>query len=274
MAAKKTGRLMPQQRPSYRENERRRAAEAAAIEAQKAREAQQHEHETAAEHAHVHDDTQTHVHEHGPAMETHEPQTQTQTHTHVHLQSSSYSHLPHNEDTAKHEESHANDAALAEMKKKVEEYEARIAELESQAAETADLKEEAARTRADFYNYRTRVERDKEKDRILAAEKACDSLLPVLDNLDRTISAIDDKASAVYKGVVMVQKQFLAALQSLGLSLVDTSGDFDPKQHEAMMTVDVTDESQDGKIIEVLNRGYRLGDKLLRAALVKVGRKK
>lgn len=256
MAAKKTGRLMPQQRPSYRENERRRAAEAAALEAQKAREAQQHERETAGEHA--------------PEKETQEPQIQ----THVHMQSSSYSHIPHDEDAAKHEEIRANDAALAEMKKKVEEYEARIAELERQTAETADLKEEAARTRADFYNYRTRVERDKEKDRILAAEKACDSLLPVLDNLDRTISAIDDKASAVYKGVVMVQKQFLAALQGLGLSLVDTSGNFDPKQHEAMMTVDVDDDSQDGKIIEVLNRGYRLGEKLLRAALVKVGRKK
>lgn len=172
------------------------------------------------------------------------------------------------DDLVKHQ---ARDAELA---KQLDDALARIKDLESQVEELSKFKDEAARARADFYNYRTRVERDREKDRILAAEGACDALLPVLDNLDRTLSAIDDLESPMYKGVVMVQKQFLTALQGLGLSQVDTSGSFDPKQHEAMMTVEVGDDEQDGKIMEVLNRGYRLGDKLLRAALVKVGRRK
>lgn len=149
----------------------------------------------------------------------------------------------------------------------------RIRELEEELEGAEDLKNEAARAKADFYNYRQRVERDRERDRVLAAESACEKLLPVLDNLDRTLAATEDTESAIYKGVSMVQKQFLQALAMIGLTPVDTDQKFDPKVHEAMMIVDVDSEEDDGKIIEVLNRGYRIGDKLVRAALVKVGRK-
>lgn len=149
----------------------------------------------------------------------------------------------------------------------------RIRELEEELEGAEDLKNEAARAKADFYNYRQRVERDRERDRVLAAESACEKLLPVLDNLDRTLAATEDTESAIYKGVSMVQKQFLQALATIGLTPVDTDQKFDPKVHEAMMIVDVENEEDDGKIIEVLNRGYKIGDKLVRAALVKVGRK-
>lgn len=147
---------------------------------------------------------------------------------------------------------------------------ARIAELE---AALAEAKDEAARARADFYNFRTRVERDREKDRVLAAEKACLALLPVMDNLDRTAAAMDDAESPMAKGVLMVQNQFFQALMGLGLSPVDTSGKFDPKVHEAMGTVDVEDEALDGEIVDVLNKGYKLGDRLIRASLVRIGKK-
>jgi molecular chaperone GrpE (heat shock protein) len=161
-----------------------------------------------------------------------------------------------------------------DLKKRLDEANARIAELEGQAAKLDEHKNDAARARADFYNYRARVERDRERDRVLAAERACDELLPVLDNLDRTLEAMSDRESPLCKGVSMVQRQFFAALRNLGLSLIDTSGEFDPKEHEAVMTVEVDDDAQDGKILEVLHRGYRLGDKVLRAACVKVGEKK
>lgn len=151
---------------------------------------------------------------------------------------------------------------------------ARIVELEGIIEELATFKNEAARARADLYNYRTRVERDREKDRKLAAEGACTALLPVMDNLDRTLDAMDDKDSPIWKGVSMVQKQFLQALMGLGLTLVPTEGPFDPKVHEAVGTVEVDDDAMDGQIVEALNRGYRIGDKLLRASLVKVGKKK
>lgn len=163
-----------------------------------------------------------------------------------------------------------DEAETADLKKKLDEVNARIAELEAQVAELDEYKNDVARARADFHNYRTRVERDRARDRVLAAEGTCDALLPVLDNLDRTLDAVDDKGSALCKGVAMVQRQFFQALQNLGLDIIETEGDFDPREHEAVMTVDVDDEAEDGKIQGVLYKGYKLGDKILRAAQVKV----
>ncbi|MDR0615601.1 MAG: nucleotide exchange factor GrpE [Synergistaceae bacterium] len=145
--------------------------------------------------------------------------------------------------------------------------------LEEARAESESYRDEAARAKADFYNYRTRIERDRSRDRALAAEGAVSALIPVLDNLDRTLRAVTDKDSQLYKGVSMVQRQFFAALQNLGLEVIATDCQFDPSQHEALMADDV-EESDDGRILEELHRGYRLGDKVLRAAQVKVGRKK
>ncbi|MDR3076237.1 MAG: nucleotide exchange factor GrpE [Synergistaceae bacterium] len=135
------------------------------------------------------------------------------------------------------------------------------------------VRNEAARAKADFYNYRTRIERDRARDRVLAAEGAVLDLLPVLDNLERALDAEGDKESSMYKGISMVKKQFLAALQNLGLKVIETSGAFDPSLHEAVMTVDVDSDELDGTVTEVLHRGYMLGEKVLQAAKVKVGRK-
>jgi molecular chaperone GrpE len=77
----------------------------------------------------------------------------------------------------------------------------------------------------------------------------------------------------MYKGISMVKKQFLAALQGLGLREIEASGAFDPSLHEAVMTVEVESDDEDGLVAEVLHRGYMLGDKVLQAAKVKVGRK-
>ena len=154
------------------------------------------------------------------------------------------------------------DTVVQDLTKKIEELELRVSE----------YKDEAARAKADFYNYRTRIERDRARDRVLAAEGTVDSLLPVLDNLDRTLLAVSDKDSSLYKGVAMVQRQFFSTLQGLGLQVISTDCPFDPALHEAMMVVEA-DEEQDGAIIEELHRGYILGDKVLRAAQVKVGRK-
>jgi molecular chaperone GrpE len=145
--------------------------------------------------------------------------------------------------------------------------------LEDAKSEAERYRDEAARAKADFYNYRTRVERDRARDRALAAEGAVDALIPVLDNLDRTLEAVPDKGSQIYKGVSMGQRQFFSALQNLGLEVIGTDCQFDPTRHEAVMVVDVEEASDDGRILEELHRGYKLGDKVLRAAQVKIGRK-
>lgn len=146
--------------------------------------------------------------------------------------------------------------------------------LEEAKAEALGYKDEAARAKADFYNYRTRVERDRARDRTLAAEGAVGALIPVLDNLARTLQAVPDKDSQLYKGVSMVERQFSAALQGLGLEVIGTDCRFDPSLHEAVMVADVGEDAEDGKILEELHRGYKLGDKVLRAAQVKIGRKR
>jgi molecular chaperone GrpE len=141
--------------------------------------------------------------------------------------------------------------------------------------EEADvLRDEAARAKADLYNYRARVERDRKRDRELAAENAVMSLLPVLDNLERALEAESDKDSSMYKGISMVQRQFFSALQGLGLKVIEASGAFDPALHDAISIVDVDGDELDGAVMEVFHKGYTLGDKVLQAAKVKVGRKK
>jgi molecular chaperone GrpE len=145
--------------------------------------------------------------------------------------------------------------------------------LEEAKSEAEIYKNEAARAKADFYNYRTRVERDRARDRTLAAEGAIASLIPVLDNLDRTLQAVSDKDSQLYKGVSMVQRQFFSALQNLGLEVIETDCQFDPSRHEAVLVVEVEESSDDGRILDELHRGYKLGDKVLRAAQVRIGRK-
>ena len=117
------------------------------------------------------------------------------------------------------------------------------------------------------------MERDRARDRVLAAEGAVLDLLPVLDNLERALDAESDKDSSMYKGISMVRKQFFAALQNLGLGVIDGFGAFDPSLHEAVMTAEVDSDEEDGAVIEVLHRGYTLGEKVLQAAKVKVGRK-
>jgi molecular chaperone GrpE len=146
--------------------------------------------------------------------------------------------------------------------------------LDAAQKEASQFRDEAARAKADFYNYRTRIERERGRDRILAAEGAVLDLLPVLDNLERALDAESDKESSMYKGIAMVKKQFFAVLQNMGLKLIDTSGAFDPSVHEAVMMADVESEDADGMVMEALDRGYMLGERVLRAAKVKVGRKK
>ena len=134
------------------------------------------------------------------------------------------------------------------------------------------LKEQAARATADFYNFRTRVERDRERDMKFAAERAVNGLLPVYENLERVVASISDKEDSVAKGIAMVTKQFMEVLESLGLEEISTEGKFDPAEHEAVMLEAVEDEARDGDIIAVFRKGYRLAGRVLRAAQVRVAK--
>ena len=150
---------------------------------------------------------------------------------------------------------------------------AKLAEtIEEMKKEIKALTEEAARARADYYNLRTRVERDREKNCKLAAEKSVEELLPVFENLERVCCAIKDEESNLYKGITMVTKQFYKALENLGLERIETEGDFDPSMHEAVSIEPVDDESKDGCIIGTLRKGYKLAGRIIRTPQVRVGK--
>lgn len=150
---------------------------------------------------------------------------------------------------------------------------AKLAEtIEEMKKEIKSLTEDAARARADYYNLRARVERDREKNCKLAAERSIEELLPVFENLERVCCAIEDEESNLYKGILMVTKQFYRALENLGLESIETEGPFDPSVHEAVSIEPVGDKTNDGCIIGTLRKGYKLAGRIIRAPQVRVGK--
>ena len=155
------------------------------------------------------------------------------------------------------------------------------AELKRVEGEVADLKDRLARRQADFENYRKRVERERSEtyERVVAEIAA--KLLPVLDNLKR---ALDTEASMeagesdefrhFLSGVDLIFKQLSGVIEALGVKPVMSVGErFDPHIHEAVVS-EPTDDYEPDTVIEEIIRGYRMGDKLIRPALVKVATKR
>jgi molecular chaperone GrpE len=136
------------------------------------------------------------------------------------------------------------------------------------------LRLEGLRVKADFMNFRARVERDSARMKALAAEGAAMNLIPVLDNLDRAIESAEAmEGEPLLEGVKMVRAQFFAVLQSMGLEEIPAAGNpFNPEFHEAVLVFPVDHPDEGGKVIEVLQKGYRLGDKIVRPSKVRVGR--
>lgn len=125
------------------------------------------------------------------------------------------------------------------------------------------------RTAAEFDNFKKRTEREKAGIAEFAKAGLIKQLLPILDNIDRAAAA--DSTSADYiKGIEMIVKQFLSLAGNIGITEIGGIGDeFDPNLHEAVMHID--DENFGENVIaEVLQKGYKLGDTVVRPAMVKV----
>jgi molecular chaperone GrpE len=154
-------------------------------------------------------------------------------------------------------------------------------ELKRVEAETAELKDRLARRQADFENYRKRVERERSEtyNRVVADVAA--KLLPVMDNLKRALEAEasveaseSDEFRHFLSGVDLISKQLNGVLEALGIKPITAIGEqFNPHLHEAVVT-EATDEYEPDTVIQEILTGYRLGDKLIRPALVKVATRK
>ena len=145
--------------------------------------------------------------------------------------------------------------------------------LEDLRREKNGLQDRLLRTAAEFDNYRKRVERER---RDLADYLKADILaevLPILDNFERAMQAsTGSEAEPLRKGVELIHKQMVDFLRKRGVSPIEAVGaDFDPNFHEAVIH-EVSPSHREGEVIEELQRGYMLGDKLLRPAMVKVAK--
>jgi molecular chaperone GrpE len=147
------------------------------------------------------------------------------------------------------------------------------AEVAALKSERDDLKDQLLRRRADFENYRKRVERDKELATLEARAQVLGGLLPTLDNFERALSAPaggDD--AALRSGVELIHRNLVSFLESQGVVIKDPTGEmFDPEIHQALLH-EPAPGFADGTIVEVFRKAYFLKDRLLRPALVKVAK--
>jgi len=147
--------------------------------------------------------------------------------------------------------------------------------LVSTQAEAARLRDQLLRTAADFDNYRKRTLKDLQEEKRRAKEDVVREFLPVIDNLERAVSASSGASdvTAIIEGVRMVLKLFEDQAARLGLTKVKAVGErFDPAVHDAIQQVE-TDDHPPGTVIAEVVAGFRLGDKLVRPAMVVVARK-
>ena len=123
---------------------------------------------------------------------------------------------------------------------------------------------------AEFENFRKRTNSEKMGMYNNGVRDTVEKMLPILDNFERAVNMSEDKESSTYKGVEMILKQFTEVLKSIGVEEIPAEGEpFDPNVHAAVMHID--DEScDDNVIVEVFQKGYRHGDKVIRPSMVKV----
>ncbi|MGG0642831.1 nucleotide exchange factor GrpE [Sporosarcina gallistercoris] len=146
------------------------------------------------------------------------------------------------------------------------------AEIEELKSELQEEENRRLRVLADLDNVRRRAALDKEALQKYSAQEVLTSLVPVLDNFERGLSVKveSDDAKSLLTGMEMVFRSLEEALKSSGLTEIEAAGiEFDPNFHQAVMT-DSDDNFPSGSVLEVLQKGYMLKDRVLRPAMVKV----
>lgn len=155
----------------------------------------------------------------------------------------------------------------------VSEVEAEMTELENAQAELSEMEDKFLRARAEIANMSNRFKNERE---LLVRYRSQDlgkKLLPSLDNLERAmaIEVDDEQGASLKKGISMVLESVQAALKEEGIEEIPTMGEvFDPNLHQAVQTIPASDETPADTIVEVLQKGYKLHDRVLRASMVVV----
>jgi molecular chaperone GrpE len=137
------------------------------------------------------------------------------------------------------------------------------------AAERDEAIDRWKRTAADFDNFRKRVVREREETVAFANERLISDLLPILDDLERAlVAAAEHEEARLEEGVRLVHRSLAGLLERQGVQPIDTDGRFDPHVHEALLSQ--PSEAEEGSVLDVIQKGYRLGDRVVRPARVVV----
>lgn len=136
--------------------------------------------------------------------------------------------------------------------------------------EIYELNNRLMRLQADFVNYRKRSEKEKENSIAYGIESLICELLPIIDNFQRAMEAEVDKEDSFYKGIGMIEQQLVSLLKTNNVEEIESIGNaFDPNYHHAVFMEEST-LYESGLVIEVLQKGYKIKDKVIRPSMVKV----
>lgn len=136
--------------------------------------------------------------------------------------------------------------------------------------ELDELNDKYQRLQAEYANYRRRTQQEKETIGVFANEKIITELIPVIDSMERALDACENKEDTMYKGISLVHKQLIDTLVKFGVEEIEAeSKEFDPNLHLAVMQESV-DGVEANQIVMVLQKGYKLGTKVVRPSMVKV----
>jgi molecular chaperone GrpE len=161
----------------------------------------------------------------------------------------------------------AGDASESEAQAVEEDFEKLLADANQEKDEYLEL---AKRTKADFENFRKRVAGDVQAAQARGKAEVAREVIDAVDNLERALEAEGDDGDGLRSGVEMVLGSLRETLQRHGIEAVDPKGEkFDPNQHEALSTMPV-EGSEGGTVVEVMQKGYRMGEQLIRPARVVV----
>ena len=146
--------------------------------------------------------------------------------------------------------------------------------LEQAQEEIEQLKDKYLRSVAEFDNYRKRTLKERAELILNGGEKVISAILPVIDDMERAIEngAKTDDPEVLREGITLIHQKFVKILEGQGVSLIDTTdADFDTDIHEAVAMVPGMGDDKKGKVIDCLQKGYKLNDKVIRHAKVAVG---
>lgn len=176
---------------------------------------------------------------------------------------------PAEDQTAKSEPS-LKDEIEAEMKADLDDEVAPKVDVAKLQQERDDFEDKYLRAAAEISNMNNRFKKERASILQYDGQKLATAVLPVLDNLERALNANTDDADPLKKGVEMVYAHLESALKDNHVEAVSTDGNFDPTLHQAVQTVPADDDHPKDSIVQVLQQGYKMKDRVLRPAMVVV----